>query len=91
MTGTRRFLIIGATAALCVLGWAGVASASDHESHHGSRHGSDHECPYNTHSGHDNAMHPECPGDRDIRDDDPEGQDAKGLFDNGAFFHGERH
>jgi hypothetical protein len=83
MTKISRIGIASCVAALSAVGWCGPAWADDH--HHG--HGG---CLRNDHSSTDLAVHPECPGDRDVRDDDPDGQDAKPLFGQGLLPHGGR-
>lgn len=74
----RRFALASALAITGLLGSWGVAQAAD-ESHDGS-------CiPRNDHSSTDLAMHPQCPGNRDIRDDDDGHGGRAGAEDRGPF------
>lgn len=89
MKNSRRAIVVGAVLVCGALGGVGVAYASDDsDSTYGDTR--DH-CLENNHSGTDSAINRECDGYRDIRDDDPEGQRAKGLFEDGLLPHGERH
>jgi hypothetical protein len=81
MNKAQRFGILGSAVAIGMMGYWGVAWGADQ--HHARD-----KCIQNDHSSTDLAVHPECKGDRDVRDNDPEGQSAKPLFGQGLFPHG---
>lgn len=74
MTRSRRTLATAFAVALGILGWVGVASASDY----GQQRSEDRCIPANDHSGTDLSRYPDCPGSRDIRDDPH--QEHRGLI-----------
>lgn len=74
----RRLALASALVVTGILGSWGMAQAADD-----SR---DHSCiPRNDHSSTDLYMHPQCPGNRDIRDDDDNHGGSSGPEDRGPF------
>lgn len=75
----RRRLALASTLVITgILGSWGMAQAADHSDRRAC-------IPRNDHSSTDLYMHPECPGNRDIRDDDDNHGGRAGAEDRGPF------
>jgi hypothetical protein len=73
-----RLAVISAVAISCVLGSWGAAQAASYSENRSC-------IPQNDHSSTDLSMHPDCPGNRDIRDDAENHGGRAGPEDRGPF------